>query len=299
VSEKAISGILNINKPAGITSHDVVNQVRGLIGIRKVGHAGTLDPMATGVLLICIGQATRLAEYLMKGQKVYRATVLFGQATDTYDADGETVSEVNPSILTKAAVNHAFLSFVGRICQVPPPFSAIKKGGIPLYKLAREGVAVKPKPRIVQIDAIKLVEWDFPKAVVEVICRSGTYIRSLAHDVGQALEVGAHLTGLVRVASGEWHIKDTVSLQTLTQVVANGTLDTVLHPKERALTALPQVILTDREVKAVRFGQSISHPSSSDASVVAGYDTAGKLVAIFNPQETGKLKPKKVFNPDS
>lgn len=299
MSEKDISGILNINKPAGITSHDVVDQVRGLIGIRKVGHAGTLDPMATGVLLICIGQATRLAEYLMKGQKVYRATVLFGQTTDTYDADGEIVSEVDPSILTEAAVNHAFLSFVGRVCQVPPPFSAIKKGGIPLYKLAREGVAVESKPRIVHIDVIKLIEWNSPEAVVEVICRSGTYIRSLAHDVGQALEVGAHLAELVRVASGEWHIKDAVSLQTLTQVVANGTLDTVLHPKERALTVLPQVILSDREVQAVRFGQSIIHPSPPDASVVVGYDTAGKLVAIFNPQETGELKPKKVFNPDS
>jgi len=295
---KDVSGVLNIDKPAGITSHDVVNRVRELMGRRKIGHAGTLDPMATGVLLICVGQATRLAEYLAATPKVYRATILFGQTTDTYDADGKIVAETDPLHLTRAAVDQAFEAYVGRICQAPPPFSAIKKGGVPLYKLARKGIAIQPEPRIVYVDAIKLVAWNFPEVVVEVVCQSGVYIRSLAHDMGQKLEVGAHLTGLVRIASGKWHLRDAISLQMLAQALANDALRTVLQPKERVLAELPQVILSTQEAQAARFGQSIFRPSPPGASLIAGYDAGGELVAIFDSQETGELKPKKVFNPD-
>ena len=290
-----LAGILNINKPAGMTSHDVVKQVRGLIKARKVGHAGTLDPLATGVLLVCVGQATRLIEYLMAGEKVYRAAILFGQTTTTYDAEGDVVAVADPSHLTVAAVQRAFSGFTGQIEQVPPPFSAIKKQGIPLYRLARSGQIVKPEPRPVQIEAIEPLAWRLPEVIVKVTCQSGTYIRSLAHDVGQKLGVGAHLTSLVRLRSGDWRLEEAISLATLKEVVLDHRLDTVLHAKEKALTALPRIDLSAEQARSIRFGQSITVTAPPKAAVLAGYDAGGRLVAIMRVVGPQQLAPHKVF----
>lgn len=209
------SGILNINKPQGMTSHDVVNIVRRVTGIRKVGHAGTLDPLATGVLLACIGRATRLSEYLTASEKSYSATVRLGIETDTYDADGQTLIS-KPVSVNKDDVENTLRSFQGAIAQVPPMYSAIKQGGQPLYKLARRGETAERKARSINISHIAMTDWSPPDFRFEVTCSPGTYVRSLAHDLGQNLACGAHLTQLTRTRSGQFTLKDTVPLDDLT-----------------------------------------------------------------------------------
>lgn len=291
-----VSGIFNINKPSGLTSHDVVNRVRQLVGTRKVGHAGTLDPMATGVLLVCVGQATRLIEYIMAGSKTYRATIRFGLTTDTYDKDGQVIANADPSALTKETVTQALSKFVGEIDQTPPPFSAIKKEGVPLYKLARKGIMIQARPRRIRIEAINPIQWQLPEVVVDVICQTGTYIRSLAHDAGQMLGVGAYLTGLIRLASGNWSLDNAISLEVLEQAVVENRLQSVLHAQEEAVVDMPGVQLSPAQARAVRFGQSIDAVSTWNTSPVAGFDPSGKLVAILSTEQAGFLKPKKVFS---
>ena len=186
-------GILNVDKPGGITSHDAVNAVRRISGIRKVGHAGALDPLATGVLIICIGRATRLAEYLTASDKSYRATVRLGVETDTHDADGRII-RTGSSVPEQDEVSAAFEKFRGSIQQIPPMYSAIKRQGKPLYKLAREGITVEREPRSAEISYLEITEWSTPFFSFEVTCSAGTYVRSLVHDLGQSLGCGAHLT---------------------------------------------------------------------------------------------------------
>jgi len=290
-----LSGILNIHKPPGLTSHDVVKRVRRLTGIRKVGHAGTLDPMATGVLLVCIGRATRLIEYLMAGRKVYRATLQLGQATTTYDAEGDITATANPSAITEADLRRVLAAFVGDIEQSPPPFSALKRNGVPLYRLARQGKAVTPAPRPVHIAAIELETFAPPQATLRVVCGPGTYIRSLAHDVGQRLGVGAHLTALTRLASGRWSLEEAIPLPQLEEAIAQNRLPDVLHPKEKAVAHLPRLTLSAAEKQAVRHGQFIAADSAPSGGALAAFDEAGQLVAILVPHPSGMLKPKKVF----
>lgn len=292
---KTVSGILNLNKPAGLTSHDVVNHVRKLTGIKKIGHTGTLDPLATGVLLVCVGQATRLIEYLMAGTKQYRAAIRLGQTTSTYDAEGEATFQADPSGLTETAIRQALAGFTGDIYQVPPAFSAIKKNGVPLYKLARKGLLVEPEARLVHVERIDLLSFNLPELVVDVTCGPGTYIRSLAHDLGQALGVGAHLTGLTRTANGGWRIEQAVSLETLAQAVANGALADLLGSKEEATAHLPRLILSAEEEAAVKMGRFLPAPADWLEPVTAAYNLAGELVAILIPREPCLLKPKKVL----
>lgn len=293
---KTVSGILNLNKPAGFTSHDVVNHVRKLTGIKRIGHTGTLDPLATGVLLVCVGQATRLIEYLVPGTKQYRAVIRLGQATTTYDAEGEVTSQADPAGLTEADVQRALAGFTGDIAQVPPAFSAIKKNGVPLYKLARKGLLVEPEARAVHVERIDLLSFNLPEITVEVTCGPGTYIRSLAHDLGQTLGVGAHLTELTRTANGCWRIEQAVSLETLAQAAADGSLADLLGSKEEALAHLPRLILSPEEETAVKMGQFLPAPPGWTEPVTAAYNLAGELVAILIPREPQLLKPKKVLS---
>jgi tRNA pseudouridine55 synthase len=297
-----LSGILNINKPAGMTSHDVVNQVRKLTRVRKVGHTGTLDPMATGVLLVCLGQATRLIEYMMSGLKRYRATIWFGRETNTYDLEGEVVAERDPSALTEAQIRQALAQFIGTIRQVPPAFSAIKRQGVPLYKLARQGIKVQPEARQVQIDAIDFLGWQPPYAEIEVTCHAGTYIRSLAHDLGQSLGVGGSLSALSRTANGPWQLADAVSLADLKMIVQEQRLSDILQPVERGVIDLPRLVLDELQVQAVRYGQAISFASDQPptaAAVLAAFDKQDSLVAILAASGQNELRPKKVFHPEA
>jgi tRNA pseudouridine55 synthase len=287
-------GILVINKPAGMTSHDVVACVRRSSGIRRVGHAGTLDPMATGVLLVCIGQATRVVEYLMASFKQYRATILLGVETDTYDREGQVVRRA-PVNVSRAEAETALNGFVGTIMQTPPMYSALKREGVPLYRLARQGQVVEREARRVTIDQLYVDDWSPPHLAIEVTCSPGTYIRSLAHDLGQQLGCGAHLTALARLASGDFRLEQAVTLEAL----ADGAWQRYLLPVDAALQRLPALHLTRDEAARVRHG--ISFPSSPDdrADEARAYDPEGHLLAILKRVQSDRWQPDKVFHFES
>jgi len=293
--KQRISGILNLDKPAGMTSHDVVARVRHLLGIRKVGHAGTLDPMATGVLLICLGQATRVAEYLMRSDKIYRAEIRLGVTTDTHDAEGQVIKTAKVNV-GEEEVREALASFVGQIEQVPPMYSALKREGIPLYRLARKGIVVERKPRTVKVHRIKLLDWSPPLVTIEVTCSPGTYIRALARDLGERLGCGAHLAALTRLASGRFTLDEAVSLDKLAEAAAQGRWQELLHPLDAALQDFPAVTLDEAAERRVRFGQQVAIEHSGPEPFCRAYSTRGELVALlrYDPQ-TGLWQPKKVF----
>ncbi len=307
-------GILNINKPRGPTSHDIVDRVRVLTGIRRVGHAGTLDPLATGVLLVCVGRATRVAEYLVAGQKVYRACVCLGTTTDTYDADGQVVAEA-PVKANRAQVEVALAQFRGPITQVPPMYSAVKHKGTPLHRLARRGVEVERLPikaRQVEIFRLELTAWDPPECTLEVTCSPGTYVRALAHDLGQALDCGAHITGLARLASGDFHLEDAVTLEELTQAAAEECWPDLLHPMDAALARFPALYLDTDAARRLCSGQTVEAQGCVDVGVEAGERRAGEkdevarlgraygpdgtfLALVAYDPATGLWRPRKVF----
>lgn len=206
----ALDGALLIDKPAGPTSHDVVNELRRQFNIKKVGHAGTLDPNATGLLIILLGRGTKLSEKLMSSDKVYEGTIKFGEETDSYDADGELVSSLPVMPMTLDELNDAADEFVGDIMQEPPMVSAVKQGGVPLYKLARKGIEVERKARLIHVYTYRFTKYEEPVGSFRVACTKGTYVRSLAHDLGQKLGCGAHLLTLRRVTSGRFDVEDAV-----------------------------------------------------------------------------------------
>ncbi|HHS97925.1 MAG TPA: tRNA pseudouridine(55) synthase TruB [Chloroflexi bacterium] len=286
-----MDGILNLNKPQGMTSHDVVDRVRAVARQRRVGHAGTLDPMATGVLLVCLGRATRLAEYLMASPKIYRARIRLGTATDTYDAEGRVVEE-RPVRVDRQEVEAALERFRGRILQVPPMYSAIKHKGQPLYRLARQGITVEREPRPVEIYDLRLIRWEPPDLTVEVTCSPGTYIRSLAHDLGQALGCGAHLAGLVRLASGDFRLEDAIPLDELTPE----RLPEVLLPPDAALRRFPAFHLDEGAARAVRSGRAIAGPPPDGEPLARAYGPDGSFLAVLEYRPDRRVwHPRKVF----
>jgi tRNA pseudouridine55 synthase len=206
-------GALLIDKPAGPTSHDIVENVRRHFQIKKVGHCGTLDPAATGLLVLLLGRATKLSEKLMADDKVYSGTMKFGETTDSYDADGELVASLPVPPLTLDELNQAAESFVGDQMQTPPMVSAVKKDGVPLYKLARQGVEVERKPRLVHIYSFRFTAYDEPFGQFRIGCTKGTYVRSIAHELGQKIGCGAHLATLRRHASGKFDVQDAISYE--------------------------------------------------------------------------------------
>ncbi len=265
------SGVLNIDKPEGMTSHDVVARVRRLTGIRRVGHAGTLDPLATGVLLVCVGKATRIVEYLQRGRKVYETTIRLGVETDTYDAEGRVVATSSVPDFSIEVLNEALASFRGDILQTPPMYSAVKQGGKPLYKLARAGKEVARPPRQVTIYEIDILSWQKPYLTLRIVTSPGVYIRSIAHDLGRALGVGGHVQALRRVASGSWRVEDAVTLADLE--AAGEDWPRFLHGLRGALSMLPAVVLTEEQARRFVLGQRIpmaSLPETSDDLRVLG-----------------------------
>jgi tRNA pseudouridine55 synthase len=304
-SSSPVSGLLNIDKPKGLTSHDVVNRVRKLAGQRRVGHAGTLDPMATGVLLVCLGQATRLIEYIVAGRKQYRAVFRFGITTDTLDAEGQITAENDPSGLSEARLRQILPAFLGQIEQLPPLFSAIKKAGQPLYKRARAGETVEVEPRRVTLYELAWVAWQPPDLTLDITCSPGTYIRSLARDIGEAAGPGAHLAELTRTASGPWQLADAVPLEILEQEAAEGrsSWQRHLHPPDQAIMHLPPVILSPENAGHVQQGQQIhidlppNTSSLDNLGLARAYTPDGDFLAILTLAEPdAKLwQPKKVF----
>jgi tRNA pseudouridine55 synthase len=208
----ALDGAILIDKPAGPTSHDVVDAIRRKFGIKKVGHCGTLDPNATGLLIIVLGRGTKLSERLMGDDKVYEGTMKFGEATDSYDADGELTATLPVPPLTLEQLNEESATFIGDQMQVPPMVSAIKRGGVPLYKLARKGIEVEREPRLVHIYNFRFTEYTEPLGTFKLACTKGTYVRSVAHDLGTKLGCGAHLATLRRSVSGKFDVTDAWTL---------------------------------------------------------------------------------------
>ena len=208
----SLDGAVLIDKPTGPTSHDVVDAIRRKFGIKKVGHCGTLDPAATGLLIIVLGRGTKLSEKLMGDDKVYDGTIKFGETTDSYDADGQITGSLPVPPLTLDQLNTEAATFIGDLMQTPPMVSAIKKDGVPLYKLARKGIAVEREPRLIHIYNFRFTTYNEPLGTFKVACTKGTYVRSLAHDLGHKLGCGAHLTRLRRSASGRFDVADALPL---------------------------------------------------------------------------------------
>lgn len=283
-------GLLNINKPSGMTSHDVVNAVRRITGIRQVGHTGTLDPLATGVLVVLVGPATRLAQYLSGVDKTYTAVVRLGETTSTYDAEGEILLR-RPVTVGCADIEVALAAYRGPLLQTPPMVSAVKVDGKPLYKLARKGQEIERQPRQVTIHALTLDACALPEFTLTITCSAGTYIRSLAHDLGEQLGCGAHLVALTRTATGRFDLAHSVTLEQLRALAEADRLAEALLPPDMAVMALPEITLTPAMESAVRYGQSIELPDMPAAAEVRAHAADGHLVAVLIPLEDGRWRP--------
>jgi len=289
-----ISGVLVVDKPIGMTSHDVVQVIRRGTGIRRAGHTGTLDPRASGVLVVLLGPAVRLSEYVSASDKRYQAIMRLGTTTDTYDADGRITASAEVKV-TEEQFTEALTHFVGEIEQVPPPYSAVKVQGRKAYEMAREGEEVDLAPRKINVYSLELLEWALPEAVIDVYCSSGTYVRSLANDLGAMLGCGASLTGLRRTKSGRFTLRDAVQLRKLEDAFDNGTWYQYLIPAAEALSDWPAVELTTEQVDAIRHGHRIS--GTDDVGEIArGISEQGELVALLGfESDTKEWQPKKVF----
>jgi tRNA pseudouridine55 synthase len=252
-----VDGILNINKPAGMTSFGVVALVRRLSGERRVGHAGTLDPTATGVLPVCLGRATRIVEFLMETTKTYCAEIELGIATDTGDASGQIVQKGNASGISRVTLESALASFCGPIRQTPPMYSAVKHQGKPLYQLARAGITVERKSRPARIYDLELVDWQPPLVTIEVVCGKGTYIRTLANDLGQALGCGAYLKKLVRLGYGPFDIKEAISIPQMEDSFRSGSWRHLLYPVDSALLHWPAIVVNAEAEQNIRNGRPL------------------------------------------
>lgn len=292
--QNAISGVLVVDKPIGLTSHDVVQVIRRGTNIQRAGHTGTLDPRASGVLVILIGPAVRLSEYVSASDKRYQAIIRLGATTDTYDEDGQVTASA-PIEITEAQFETALKKFIGEIEQVPPPYSAVKVDGKKAYDLARKGEEVELPPRIINVYNLELLEWAPPEAVIDVYCSSGTYVRSLANDLGNELGCGAHLVGLRRTKSGRFTLRDAVPLRKLRDAFEAGNWYQYLIPAAEALSDWPAVELDPQELETIKHGNKIASKPGSKGWV-RGISQQGELVALLeHNDETNEWQPKKVF----
>lgn len=293
----SIDGILNVNKPAGKTSLEVVELVRRLSGQRRVGHAGTLDPRATGVLPICLGQATRVISFLVDTPKIYQAQIQLGISTDTYDAEGRATQRADPSHITKEEVEGVLPSLCGSIRQKPPMYSALKHRGKRLYELARAGIEVEREEREAEVFRLEMVAWQPPLFTVEVECGKGTYIRSLAHDLGQALGCGAHLRELVRLKSGPFHIGDGLTIPQLEDSFRHNYWPDLLYPMDVVLEHWVAAIVSKEKEQAIRQGRPLALGDGEDKAYCRAYSLDGRFLAVlrFIP-ENGLWQPEKVFS---
>lgn len=274
-------GILNVHKPDGWTSHDVVKRVRSILGIQKVGHAGTLDPHATGVLPILVGKGTRVAQHLIQWDKEYSAVLRLGKATDTQDAWGTVVKEVSTEGLTDEQVCEALLNVQGVIQQVPPMFSAVKVGGQPLYKKARKGENVERAPKTVTIQKIEILQSQVPVVSFKVACSKGTYIRTLCADIGEALKVGGHLEWLQRTRVGPLQVEDALSLTSLETVSTFSELGKAFLDVDQALAHFPMVEVQGDDARKVLHGNAIPWPRVSGEGISEQKEQrAGGLVRV-------------------
>jgi tRNA pseudouridine55 synthase len=293
--KNAISGVLVVDKPVGMTSHDVVQAIRNGTGLRRAGHTGTLDPRASGVLVILVGPAVRLSEYVSASDKRYQAIIRLGGRTDTFDADGKMTQASQPVNVTESQFEEVLKTFVGEIEQTPPPYSAVKVQGRKAYDMARQGEEVDLAPRKITVHHLEVLEWAPPEVVI-----SGTYVRSLANDLGEKLGCGAYLVGLRRTKSGRFSLRDAVPLRKLQESFHAGNWYQYLIPAAEALGDWPALELSPDDVEGVRHGHRVK--AVADAvlgSRVRGVSTQGELVALMEcvtgEDGTPAWQPKKVF----
>ncbi|MEE4112273.1 MAG: tRNA pseudouridine(55) synthase TruB [Desulfobacteraceae bacterium] len=282
-----LNGIVVVDKPKGISSAGVVARVKELFGVKKVGHTGTLDPFATGVLICCINQATRLSQFFLKGDKVYEAELVLGSITDTQDATGTVIERHPLNGVSAEQVHEMAARFVGTISQVPPVYSALKHQGTPLYKLARQGSPVEKPARSVRINHLEILEVNLPAVRFSVSCSSGTYVRTLCADIGRNLGCGGHLNALCRKASCGFGIEAAFSLEKLAEFRLQGRLGESVIPMNEALPFMPAVVADNGLAKRIRNGMKLSEsdlpipPRGSDQGVFKVVDAHGRLIAVL------------------
>ncbi len=293
-----IDGILLLDKPFGLSSNQALQRARRLFEANKAGHTGNLDVQASGLLPVCFGEATKVCQFLLDADKRYRAEVTFGQRTSTGDAEGEIIAERSTSALTAARIESAMAGFIGAIEQVPPMHSALKQNGQPLYKLARRGIEVARAARQVRIEAFRLLEFDNPRVIVAVDCSKGTYIRTLAEDLGEALGCGAHLTALRRERAGPYTSADALGLEALAARLAGGgmaALDALLQPLDSALGKLESVQLSAEAAAGFRHGQAVSAGSRHADDLLRVYDDRANFVGVGEIRADGRLAPRRLL----
>jgi len=295
----SMDGILNISKATGMTSHDVVAQIRKLLKQKRVGHAGTLDPAASGVLPICVGQGTRVAEYLSESGKAYQAEILFGTVTDTYDAEGVILRTHDTATLMLSKIEELLPQFLGPQMQMPPHYSAIKLQGQPAYKRMRAGEEITLTARPVTLYQLHILDWQAPRLTLAIDCSKGTYIRSLAYDLGERLGYGAHLSALIRTRSGPFILSESVTLEQVAQAVENNTIGQLLTAADSVLQQYPALHLDAATVERILHGNSFAY-DAPPTELVRVYDTQGQFLAIvtWNPEQQ-LWQPKKVFRHNS
>ena len=295
-----MDGILNINKATGMTSHDVVAKIRKILNQKRVGHAGTLDPAASGVLPICIGLGTRVAEYLGESGKAYHADIIFGTVTDTYDSEGSIIRTASTADLTLSSIEKALQHFLGSQMQLPPRYSAIKIQGQPAYKRVRSGEELIMTARPITITSLKILAWEPPRLTLAIECSKGTYIRSLAYDLGEQLRCGAYLAALIRTRSGPFLLSESITLEQLATAASTGTVEEYLYPPDTALQDYPALPLDAATVERVLHGNAFHHDpnslSTSCPELARVYDTSGHFLAIarWRPDQNF-WQPIKVF----
>lgn len=295
----SIDGILNVNKPEGKTSFNVVAWLRRLTGEKRVGHAGTLDPIATGVLPTCFGQGTRVMQFLTDSSKTYLAQIELGVATDTFDRQGEIIQRRDPSAVTVAQIEEVLAAFQGAIEQVPPIYSALKYHGRRYYELARAGIPIKLKPRQVEITSLELIDCQLPLITIKVECGKGTYIRSLAHDLGQYLGCGGYLKSLIRLQCGPFHMEDALALPQIKDAFQQGTWEELFHPVDSPLLNWRAAIVDKRNELAIRNGRSLplGEEHSPSEEYCRAYSPDGHFIAVLRFISEKKLwHPEKVFS---
>ncbi len=276
-----MNGIVIIDKPSSKTSHDMVSFVRRLTGIKKVGHTGTLDPQATGVLPVCIGNATKACELLTCENKAYRAELALGMTTDTLDAEGEILTE-QPVLCSEEDIKKAIESFVGEIEQIPPMYSAIKKDGKKLYELARQGINIEREKRKVTIHSVKILEIDMERETVlfEVSCSKGTYIRTLCDDIGMKLGCGAYMNKLTRIKSGRFSLDDAYTTEQLIKLYEEGKFNDILIPVDKVFEVYPSVTVNEREKGFIVNGVRVRYKGLKEGQAYRVYDENSKFLCL-------------------
>jgi len=290
--KREIDGVFLLNKPLGFSSNQALKKIQWLFNAKKAGHTGTLDPMASGLLPICIGEATKFSNRLLEANKTYIATVQLGLTTTTGDQEGEVVSQ-KEVVLKPNQLQETLQKFTGDITQIPPMFSALKFEGKPLYEYARQGIEIERKPRPVTIYDIKLNKIEESIVILEVICSKGTYIRTLAEDIGHALGCGAHLKGLERTQTGNFQLPDALTIEAL-EAMSMASREKTLLPVDALLEGLSSIELTVTETEAIKKGQDIDFISENDNELRL-YGASGQFLGVGQPDLQGRLFPKRLI----